>query len=144
MPPTGRGGALHVRRPAAFARNASASSDRDVFWYDRPSVDSGTTPARGPFRPKPDMRKPLTFLLAATLILIAAVFWTVGMGPVVMGGKEIVGLARPGALPLLFAALALFAIALVVAFAAAVRAWMHRGSPAEPSAPPEERAPATG
>lgn len=86
------------------------------------------------------MRKPLAFLFVSTLLVIAAVFWTVGTGPVMMGGKEIVGLAHPEALLFLFAALALFAIALLVTFAAVARALIRRTSPAGAPAPPSDHA----
>jgi len=88
------------------------------------------------------MRKALMFLLAAALLVVAAAAWAVGTTPVVIGGKEIVAFFRPETLPLLYGALALFAIALVVAIHAAVRAWMHRAAPAETPAPPGEIAPA--
>ena len=87
------------------------------------------------------MRKPLMFLLVAALLRVAATCWSVDM-PVVMGGNEIVASFRFEALPLLFGALALFAIALLVAIHAAVRARMLRATPAETPAPPEETAPA--
>lgn len=90
------------------------------------------------------MRKALMFFLAGALLLIAAVFWTVGRAPVVMGGKEIVAIFRPEVLVLFFGALSLFAIGLVLAIHAAVRAWTHRAAPAETRAPSEERAPAGG
>ncbi len=90
------------------------------------------------------MRKPLMFLLAAALLVVAAAFWVFATMEGVVGGKEIIATVSPGALRSLYGALAVFAIALVVAIHAAVRAWMHRASPAETPAPPEETAPATG
>jgi len=89
------------------------------------------------------MRKLLIFLLVATLLVAAAAAWAVGSLPVVIGGKEIVAL-RPEALLFLLVAVVLFAVALVVAIAAAVSTWMHRAAPAETPAPPEETAPAAG
>lgn len=89
------------------------------------------------------MRKPLAFLLVATLLVIAAAFWAVQTAGYLFGGTTVVAFFRPEALPLLYGALALFAIALVVAIHAAVRAWMHRAAPAETPAPPGENAPAT-
>jgi hypothetical protein len=89
------------------------------------------------------MRKPLMFLLAAALLVVAAAFWAFVTMEGVVGGKEIIALVRPEALRLLYGALALFAIALVVAIHAAGRAWMHRGTPAETPAPPGENSPAT-
>jgi hypothetical protein len=88
------------------------------------------------------MRKPFTFLFVAALLLVCTTCWSVDT-PVVMGGKEIVAFFRPEALPFLYGALTLFAIAFVVAIHAAVRAWIHRGPAAETPAPPEQNAPAT-
>ena len=88
------------------------------------------------------MRKPLMFLLLATLLLIAAAAWAFVTTPFVMGGKEIVAFFRPEALPLLYGAVALFVIALVVAILAAFRTWLHGAAAAETPAPPEETAPA--
>lgn len=89
------------------------------------------------------MRKPFVFLLAAGLLVVAAAVRAFGTMEGVVGGKEFIGFVAPEALRLLYAALALFAIALVVAIHAAFRAWMHRAARTEPPAPPEEHAPAT-
>ena len=89
------------------------------------------------------MHKPLTFLLATGLLVIAAASWAVSTTGYMMGGNTIVAFPRPEALPLLYATLALFAIALVVAIHAAVRARMHPATPPETPAPPDETTLAT-
>ncbi|HEU4556457.1 MAG TPA: hypothetical protein VFS20_01365 [Longimicrobium sp.] len=89
------------------------------------------------------MRKPLMFLIAAALLVVAAAFWVIATMEGVIGGKEIITTVQPEALLLLYGTLGLFAIALVVTITAGVRTWMHRAAPAETPAPPEENAPAT-
>lgn len=87
------------------------------------------------------MRKPFIFLLAAALLVVAAAFWVFSTIEGVIGGKEFIGFVKPEALLLLYAALGLFAIALVYAITAAFR--MHSAPSAETPAPPEANAPAT-
>lgn len=88
------------------------------------------------------MRKPLMFLAAAAFLLVAATWWSVDV-PVIIGGKEMVALFRPEALPLLYGALALFAIALVIAIHTAFRDRTRRTPPPETTAAFDRTAPAT-
>jgi hypothetical protein len=89
------------------------------------------------------MRKPLMFLLAAALLVVAAAFWVFTTMEGVVGGKEFIGFVAPEALWSLYGALALFAIALAFTITAAVRIWMHYPAPAETPARPGQNAPAT-